>query len=108
MTDQHDQNPDNKPRPKNIRDGDIKASIWRNESDKGVFHTVSLARTYEDKEGNLRDTNNYRGADLLRVAEVARQAYTRSRAMDREERRAAFKEARREPRNSNRSRDRDR
>lgn len=94
MTDQDDETENQTPRPKTVRDGDIKASIWRNEGESGVFHSTTLARTYEDKDGRLRDTNSFIGTDLLRVAEIARQAYTQSRAMDREARKSAFKEKR--------------
>ena len=94
MSDSHENTDTEKPRPKTLRDGDIKASIWRNEGEKGVYYVTTLARTYEGKDGELRDTNNFVGTDLLRVAELAREAYTQSRVMDREERKAAFKEKR--------------
>lgn len=58
-----------------LRDGAIKASIWRNEGDKGEFLTVTFARTYTDQNGDLKDTSAYTGRDLLVVSELAREAY---------------------------------
>ena len=75
-----------------LRDGSVKASIWRNEGDSGAFRSTTFARTYEDRDGNPRDAISFAGTDLLKVSELARQAYNKSRTLDREERRAAFKE----------------
>ena len=91
-----DRKPDNEAkRPEaTLRDGSVKASIWRNDADDGAFRSTTFARTYEDKEGTLRDTHSFSGTDLLKVSELSRQAYNKSRALDREERKASFKEKR--------------
>jgi len=68
-----------------IRDGAIKMSIWRNEGQDGPFFSTSVNRTYRDDEGQLRDTNSFTGADLLKVSELARQAYARTNDLRREE-----------------------
>ena len=83
-----------KNRPVNVTDGNIKAAIWRNETDKGVMHNTTLTRSYQDSNGDWQETNSFPSKDLLRVAEVAREAYGRASKMDREERRVAFKEQR--------------
>lgn len=67
-----------------LRDGSLKASIWRNESDKGVYFSTTLAKTYKDQDGNLRDTHSFSGTELLRVSELSRHAYTRSNELYRE------------------------
>jgi hypothetical protein len=68
-----------KQRPvESLRDGAIKASIWRNESENGAFFAVTFARTYKDKDGNLQDTNSFSGAELLRLARLADKAYDRA------------------------------
>jgi len=86
-----------------IRDGSLKATVWRNESDKGPYYNTTLAKTYTDQQGNPRDTQNFSQSDLLRVAELGREAYgmindlkrgqgiDQSQAQDRE----AFKQSRR-------------
>lgn len=88
-----------------LRDGNLKASIWRNEGESGPFYATSFARTYRDEEGRLHDTNSFVAGDLLKLSELARSAYTRTNALrredrqqerpqEREESREAFKERR--------------
>ncbi|MEM0928053.1 MAG: hypothetical protein AAGI89_02055 [Pseudomonadota bacterium] len=67
-----------------MRDGNLKATIWENQGEKGPYHSVSLAKTYQDKDGHLRDTNSFGTGDLLRVAELARSAYHRTNEIRRE------------------------
>ena len=71
-----------------LRDGNLKASIWRNETDKGPFFATSFARTYRDAEGNARDTHSFVGSDLLKLSELARAAYTRTGELRRDEKRS--------------------
>ncbi len=81
-----------------IRDGSLKASIWRNEGDKGPYYATEFARTYTDADGNPRDSRSFVGGDLLKLSELARKAYDRTtelRREDREQDRADFREARR-------------
>lgn len=61
-----------------IRDGAIKAAIWRNDSENGVFHGVTFSRTFRNGEGNLADTSSYSGTQLLRLARLAEKAYDRA------------------------------
>lgn len=82
---QNHQSPSNNGPADTLRDGHLKASIWRNEGEKGHFFSTTLARTYEDREGNLKDSQSFASNDLLRVSELARSAYTRSRELDREQ-----------------------
>ena len=67
-----------------IRDGSLKASIFRNEGEKGTFFSTTLSRTYTDERGNFHDTNVFSGTDLLRVSELARKAYSVSRDLKQE------------------------
>jgi len=65
-----------KTRPvKTLRDGAIKAAIWKNESENGPFHSITFARTFKDGEGNLQDTDSYSGVELLRLSRLAGKAY---------------------------------
>lgn len=81
---------DRTPPAETLREGPLKAAIWRNESENGAYHSVTLARTYKDKEGNLQDTSNFRAKDMLGLSELTRRAH--HEAMERD--RAAFKEHR--------------
>jgi len=97
MTNRENGNADKQKSPEaTLRDGSVKASIWRNEGESGAFRSTTFARTYEDRDGNPRDANSFTGTDLLKVSELARQAYNKSRVLEREERRAAFKDQRQE------------
>ena len=73
-----------------LREGKLKAAIWRNESENGPYHSVTLSRTYRDQEGNLQDTQSFRAKDLLGLSELARRAHHSAN----EHERAAFKERR--------------
>lgn len=67
-----------------FRDGSLKATIWQNQGENGPYFTTTLAKTYEDRDGKLRDTFSFTGSELLRVAELARTAYAHSTALRRE------------------------
>lgn len=67
-----------------IRDKELKASIWENEGKKGTYFTTTFAKTYEDRNGNLKDTSVFNNSDLLRISELARQAYGRTNELRQE------------------------
>lgn len=74
-----------KPPIETIRDDDLKASIWENEGKKGKYFTTTFAKTYQDKKTeNLRDTDAFNNSDLLKVSELARQAYSRTNELRKE------------------------
>lgn len=103
MTERRDDE-NEKARPaETLREGPLKAAIWRNEGENGAYHSVSLARTYKDKDGELRDTSSFRAKDMLGLSELARRAHHHTHDLDRE----AFKERRREGQEQTRSRDRE-
>lgn len=67
-----------------LRDGRLKATIWENRNEAGEpYHTVTLAKTFEDRDGKLQDTSSFTAGELLRVSELAREAFTVLRAMRR-------------------------
>lgn len=85
------QNQNSKP-VETIRDGAIKASIWKNEGEKGPFYSVKITRTYTDDAGNYHDSDSFSGSELLRVARLAGKAYDRAselRAADADSKQAA-------------------
>ena len=61
-----------------LRDGAIKAAIWKNESENGDFFAVTFSRTYKDASGELQDTASFSGTQLLRLARLADKAYDRT------------------------------
>ena len=57
-----------------IRIADISASIWKNDTANGGFHTVTLQRSYRDKEGAWQQTQSLGQGDLLNAAKVLERA----------------------------------
>lgn len=64
-----------------IRDGALKASIWKNQGEKGPFYSVRITRTYTDEQGNYHDSDSFSGSELLRVARLASKAYDETAAL---------------------------
>lgn len=79
-----------------LRDGNIKASVWENERKSGPQHSVTFARSYQDKEGQYRDTQSFGPNDLLRLSRLAEKSYD------------AIQERRTQTRQTTRARDQDR
>lgn len=72
-----------------IRDGNLKATIWRNEAANGSFYATSFVRTFRDQDGQFHDTNSFVATDLLKLSELARKAYDRTTELRRDEREQA-------------------
>lgn len=68
-----------------IRDGALKATVWRNDGENGAYFRTTLSRTYQDEQGQLHDTNSFADRDLLRVAELAREAHAYTKDQRREQ-----------------------
>lgn len=82
----HDSEQPDRNAPRDVlRDGNLKASIWSNEGEKGPFYSTTLARTWRDDDGQLHDSHSFAGTDLLRVSELARSAYNRTQELRRED-----------------------
>lgn len=64
----------------------VQAAIWRNETSKGVFHTVTFSRVYKDDKGEYHDTDSFSGTQLLLLAHLAPKAYDRAEKLTREAR----------------------
>ena len=68
-----------------LRDGSLKATIWRNEGENGEYYSTTIARTWQDEDGNYRDSHSFSGSELLRVSELARGAYARTNELKQEQ-----------------------
>jgi hypothetical protein len=60
-----------------IRIGSVKAAIWRNDTERGVFFNVTFQRLYRTGEGQWQSTASFGPGDLLVLAKVADAAHTR-------------------------------
>lgn len=62
-----------------IRDGSLKATIWKNPpkegTENGPFYSVQITRTWRDEQGTYHDSDRFSGTELLRVARLANLAY---------------------------------
>ena len=54
-----------------ISNGALKASIWKNQGEKGPFYSVRITRTYTDDQGNYHDSDSFSGSELLRGVRLA-------------------------------------
>jgi hypothetical protein len=65
----------------------VSAAIWRNDSERGAFYSVTFQRSYKGKDGKYTSSDSFNGSDLLLLAKVADQAHTeieRLRANDKD------------------------
>ncbi len=69
-----------------LRDGNIKATIWKNERENGPSYNTTFSRTWQDEQGAYRDSHSFSGTELLRVSELARGAYARTNELRHEHR----------------------
>lgn len=62
---------------KKFRAGAIIATVWSNQTKdgEGEYKTVSLERSYKDKEGIWKYTSSLRTADLPRASLVLQKAF---------------------------------
>lgn len=58
-----------------IRLGRIRASIWANQNEHGVFYSVKISRSYRDGEG-WKSTDSFGRDDLLVAGKVLDLAHT--------------------------------
>ena len=58
-----------------LRDGNLKAVIWKNAKEDGMFYSTTFSRTYKDGEGNYAYAYGFSGSELLRLAQLATKAY---------------------------------
>ena len=58
-----------------VRHRNIKASIWRNETDKGPMYKVTVTRSYKENE-EWRDTHSFGYDDLMNVAKLMYDAHS--------------------------------
>lgn len=65
-----------KPMPiESHRDGRVTAAIWENEGEHGPMYNATLSYSYQDKDGNWRDTASIPGHELLKAGRLMEMAY---------------------------------
>ena len=59
-----------------FRHRSLKATIWRNQTDKGALYNVIVTRSYRDKDsGQWHDTHSLGYDDLMNVAALMHEAH---------------------------------
>lgn len=56
-------------------DGALSISLWRNLNGDKSFYTTQMQKVYTDDNGETQNTYSINGKDLLKVANLATQAY---------------------------------
>lgn len=66
---------DNKPID-TLRDGAIKASIWKNTASDGTpFYSVTFDRTFTDSDGMTKSSSSFSASGILKLSRLAEKAY---------------------------------
>ena len=55
----------------------VSAAIWANQTEKGVFYSVTFERSYKDDAGKFHASSSFNTSDLLLLAKVADQAHSK-------------------------------
>lgn len=58
-----------------VRIGNVKAAVWKNETEKGPYYNVTFSRSYKDGE-KWHSSDSFGRDELLTVAKVADLAHT--------------------------------
>ncbi len=77
----------NQPRPSNepqaqkgpvheIKQGMLKAAIWKNEGSEGPFYSVTLGRLFKNDEGKWRTSQRFGAKDLTNVPALIEEIQT--------------------------------
>lgn len=54
----------------------MRASIWANQTEQGVFYSVKITRFFKDAEGEWRNSDSFGRDDLLLASKAADLAHT--------------------------------
>jgi hypothetical protein len=49
----------------------VTGSIWKNQTAKGAFYSVSFERSYKDESGKYQTSSTFNASDLLLVSKVS-------------------------------------
>ncbi len=81
-----------------IRYRNIRATIWKNETEKGAMYNVTVSRSYKDEAGAWHDSASFAFDDLMHLAKALHDAHSFIAAQRAKDRPAARPTGRREGR----------
>jgi len=64
-----------------LRDGQLQASVWVNESEHGQFYTTDVVKSYLVSNDEWRKTTSFAGSEALRAANLLSNAYNQALAL---------------------------
>lgn len=56
--------------------GRVRAAVWKNESGKGTWYSVTISKLYKDEADKWQDGSSFSREDLPLLMKVAEEAYT--------------------------------
>jgi hypothetical protein len=59
-----------------IRHRNIRATIWKNQTEKGAMYNVTVSRSYRDDSGEWHDSNSFGFSDLMNLAKALYDAHS--------------------------------
>ena len=74
-----------------IREGALKATIWKNNGPHGDFYKVTVTRTFKQGD-DFKETGSLTGAENLQASRLRLQAYERTLELEAADREAAESE----------------
>lgn len=75
-----------KKRPEfDLRDGALRAAVWRQEGEYGDMFNTRITRIYTADDGEIRETSTLREKDLLPAAQLASKVYDGIRDLKRDQ-----------------------
>lgn len=69
-----------------LREASLNAKIWENQHDNGVHYKTTFSRSYQDQEGQWRQTNSFGEKDLLPLSNLASRSHDAVRELREQER----------------------
>lgn len=94
-------------RPVEMRDGPVKASIFRNDGEHGPMFNTTFSRTYTDRDGNKKESRSFQSGDILRIQNLSGKVHDRINEMRREAYEDLARDETRQDRHKGRTRRRD-
>lgn len=75
-----------------VKIGGVSAAIFRNEGEKGAFHTATIERSYKDGD-DWKTTNSFGTKDLAALSAVSQEALSKCLEFDAAENEEEFDQA---------------
>jgi hypothetical protein len=58
-----------------FRSGQVRLSVWQNQSKNGSYKSFKLVRLYKDDNGKWQRTDSFKSGDLLDIAAICQLAH---------------------------------